>query len=231
MGGSDGTSEDTGVDFRKTDTEAVDPEGDPGEHWTKPEGARIRQREINLGKITRLLEENQRLGLELHGTSDELQQAQREHDELEVRWKASCNLAERQKLVTQSLLKNLQHASRSDLQNAVENAQTITELEEVLRRLQVVHRQLRFAIDMQKQASEESGRRLAARARKIRKLELALFAIVAQAQCDPRTQECVAGLVSKAGPLIQSVLSREANRQALDLTAKEHADKNSQGSP
>lgn len=193
----------------------------PGLTWRQPDGARKKRREINEEKIQRILEENHELSFSLTDTNEKLWKMQREHDELEVRWKASTNLAERQKLVTQSLLKNIQHADRTALQNSVESAQTINELEDVQRRLQVVNRQLRFAIDMQKQASEESGRRLSARARKIRKLELAMFAIVAQAQCDPRTRDCVTELVAKAGPLIQSVLSREAKRQALDLTNQE----------
>eukprot|EP00927_Polykrikos_kofoidii_P020173 TRINITY_DN19506_c0_g1_i1.p1 TRINITY_DN19506_c0_g1~~TRINITY_DN19506_c0_g1_i1.p1 ORF type:complete len:243 (+),score=40.54 TRINITY_DN19506_c0_g1_i1:151-879(+) len=184
-------------------------------------GQHVVRKKIAEERIQRVLMENTTLSTQLAEANNKLRDFQSSRDELDVIWKASANLTERQKLVTQSLAKNAQHIARQELQRLGEAAQTICELEDVIRRLQMVNRQLRFATDLQTQTKLESESRLAARARRIRKLELAIYSVVSHAQCDPRLEGVVTSLVGKSGTLVQSVLSREARRQALELTVEE----------
>merc|ERR1711879_30300 len=106
-------------------------------------------------------------------------------------------MAERQKLLCKSLTKAAHQRDRQELQNLSEITQTVCDLEDVLRRLKVVNRQLVFAADLQAQSLQECERRFEARGRRIRKLELALYAVVAQAQCADGLDGIVASIVQK----------------------------------
>lgn len=183
-------------------------------------GAQTKKVRIQIAeqRIKKVLQDNEKICAELALVTKELQHTKQMRDESEATWKASSNLTERQKLVAQSLVKNINNANRTELAQLSQDASAIHELEDVYQRLQVVNRQLDYAIGSQAQARLEGERRVAARGRRIRKLELAIYDVVAHAQCDRRLDGIVAQLVARAGPLVQSVLSREAKRQALDLT-------------
>eukprot|EP00747_Dinoflagellata_sp_TGD_P192371 gnl/TRDRNA2_/TRDRNA2_57118_c0_seq1.p1 gnl/TRDRNA2_/TRDRNA2_57118_c0~~gnl/TRDRNA2_/TRDRNA2_57118_c0_seq1.p1 ORF type:complete len:304 (+),score=91.54 gnl/TRDRNA2_/TRDRNA2_57118_c0_seq1:51-962(+) len=177
--------------------------------------------EITEKRIQRILKENTQLCEQLSGLSAELAQVRASEEELQVTWRTAANVSARQKVVAQNLTKNAQYAVRSELQRATEAAQQVCDLKEVHSQLLSVNRQLSFAVELQAQGLDECDYKITSRARRIRKLELAVYRVVAHAQRDPRLQETVAGLVAKCGPLIHGVLSREAQRQALELTAEE----------
>mmetsp|Transcript_29224 Transcript_29224/g.80104 ORF Transcript_29224/g.80104 Transcript_29224/m.80104 type:complete len:250 (-) Transcript_29224:74-823(-) len=180
-------------------------------------GSEKAEREILEKRIQHVLEENVSLCAELAEVNVRLRETRASRDDFDVTSKAAATILERQKLVAQSVAKNCQHTARSELQRLTEAAQMVTELGDIERRLQQVNRQVVFATDLQAQTLQENERRILCRSRHIRKLELAMYTVVGAAQCDDRLQPVVAGLVSKAGPLVQSVLAREAKRQVLEL--------------
>mmetsp|Transcript_35559 Transcript_35559/g.62795 ORF Transcript_35559/g.62795 Transcript_35559/m.62795 type:complete len:233 (+) Transcript_35559:35-733(+) len=179
--------------------------------------------DITEKRIDAVLRQNVALCEELTKVSHELEHARHTEDELQVTWRASSNMSSRQKVVAQNFAKNARLAERSEGQKALEVAQEICELKSVHTQLQSVKRQLAFAVDLQTEALQTSQNKIAARQRRIRKLEMAIYHIVAQAQSDSRLDGVVAPLVAKCGPLVHSVLSREAQRQALELTAEDDA--------
>merc|ERR1711904_391839 len=144
-----------------------------------------------------------------------------DNEELQLSWKSSTHESTRQKMVSQNLFKNCQHQARSDLQKGSEAAQQRCELEDVLSQMVAVARQLSFAVDLQSKAVAENEKKIACRARRIRKLEQALYQIVYKAQEDPQLRRVVEALITKCGPVAVNVLSREAQRQALELTKEE----------
>lgn len=178
--------------------------------------------ELTEERIRRIFAENAALCHEVRSSQRELEEAQAVEEELQSRWDASASVTARQKMVAQSLSKNAQASVRTELQRMTETAQLVFELEEVHKRLQSVHRQLQFAVDLQAQALATCEHRVVAHGRRIQKLELALYRVVAQAQCDPRLEGLITGLVMKSGPLVHGVLSREAQRRALELMGSEN---------
>lgn len=196
-----------------------------GSHGLDARGVAL---ELTEERIRRIVAENAELCQEVRSSRRDLAEAQAVEEELQSRWEASASVTARQKMVAQNLNKNAQMSARTELQRMTETAQLICELEEVHKRLQSVHRQLQFAVDLQAQALATCEHRVVARGRRIQKLEFALYRVVAQAQCDPRLEGLVTGLVMKSGPLVHGVLSREAQRQALELMGSEGIDSNCQ---
>jgi hypothetical protein len=179
--------------------------------------------EIAESRIGRILDENSRLCEELSRLSAELAAARSMEEELRVEVGASQSLNARQKLVTQNLTKNAVHNSRAELLRQAELAQRVCELREVQAQIVSVHRQLSFAVDVQSLDLGNATNRVAARARRIRRLELGLYPIVAAAQQDERLTQIVADLVAQSGTLVQGALSREAQRRALQIAAMAEA--------
>jgi len=187
-----------------------------------PEKARLQVIEM---RIERLLEENSRLCDDLAGVGQELDKSRLTEEELQVNWRGASSVFSRQKMVAENLYKSTQHQSRNELQRLAESANQLTELRSVHSQLQAVNRQLDFAVTLQAQALTQCEHKIASRTRRIRKIELAIYRVIAEAQCYPSLERSVAALVSKCGPLVHNVLSREAQRQALELAEREEADK------
>merc|ERR1712039_364236 len=100
-------------------------------------------------------------------------------DELQTSWKTSVAMSARQKLTTRGLIKSVQNANRAEVQQLVESAQQIRDLQEVHAQLQSVNRQLSFADDLQSNLLKDCKNKLVARNQQIRKLEHAIYRIVA----------------------------------------------------
>jgi len=172
-------------------------------------------------RMQHLLKDNAALCDELRNVTRELENARAVEEELRVTWRAAVNMSARQKVVAQNLGKTAQMAHRSELQRLTEMARQNVELKSVHAQLQSVYRQLDFATELQQQSLTESENKIASRTKKIRKLELAIYAVVMEAQMDKRLQAVTKELVGKCGPLVQNVLVREAHRQALDFATQE----------
>lgn len=172
-------------------------------------------------RFRRVLAENAALCKEIEVTRRELEQSRHEEEELSATWKATTAVNMRQKMAIQGLAKNVQAASRAESTRLLEAAQQVQEMQDVYKRLQSVNRQLKFAQDMQAQALALTENKLTSRGHRIRKLEQALFRLIYEGQSTPGLEGVVAGLVAKCGPMVRSVLAREAQRQALEITAKD----------
>jgi hypothetical protein len=174
-------------------------------------------------RIERLLKENAQLCAELTDVGQKLDKSRLTEEELQVNARGASSMFSRQKLVAENLYKSVQHQTRSELLKLTESANQIGELRCVQTQLEAVHRQLDFAVTLQSQALTQCENKIAGRTRRTRKLELGMYRIISQAQCYPSLERCVASLVSKSGPLVHNVLSREAQRQALELASREDA--------
>jgi hypothetical protein len=181
------------------------------------------RRELTETRIQRLLTENKQLCKELSQVHHDLDKARLTEEELQVTWRGASNVFSRQKLNAENLQKRTQQQSRVELQRLAESAKQLSELRSVHSQLQSVNRQLDFAVNLQSTALTQCENKIAARTRRIRKLELAIYHLIAEAQCHPILERSVAGLVSKCGPLVHNVLSREAQRQAMELAEREDA--------
>mmetsp|Transcript_10881 Transcript_10881/g.17981 ORF Transcript_10881/g.17981 Transcript_10881/m.17981 type:complete len:210 (-) Transcript_10881:59-688(-) len=176
-------------------------------------------------RTERVLKQNVQLCNELRDLGKELENARAMEEELQVQSKAASSVVSRQKMVAQNLQKRVEIVARSELQKLTESANQICELKNVHSQLETVSRQLDFAVSLQTQALTHCDNKIAAKSRKIRKLELAIYQMVSQAQCDESLEKFVPFLVSKCGPLVHNVLSREAQRQAMELVAREDAER------
>merc|ERR1719408_512367 len=173
--------------------------------------------------MQRILKENMELCNKLAEVGRGLDKARLTEEELQVTWRGASNVFSRQKLVAENLQKSTQQQSRVELQRLAESANQLSELRNVHSQLQSVNRQLDFAVTLQSAALTQCENKIAARTRRIRKLELAIYRLIAEAQCYPSLERSVASLVSKCGPLVHNVLSREAQRQAFELAEREDA--------
>merc|ERR1712139_14394 len=162
------------------------------------------------------LSDNERLCAKLAVVNAEVEKAKTENDDLLLSWKTSTHESTRQKMVAQNLFKNCQHQARTELQKGSEVAQQRCELEDVMSQMVAVQRQLSFAVELQTKAVADNEKKIACRARRIRKLEQALYQIVYKAQEEPQLRRVVEALITKCGPVAVNVLSREAQRQALE---------------
>jgi len=172
-------------------------------------------------RFRKVIAENAALCKELESSRQELEKKRSLEEDLSATWKAASAVTARQKLAIQGLAKNAQATARTEATMLVEAAQQVQELQEVLKRLRSVNRQLKFASDVQTQTLTVTEEKLTARNHRIRKLELAIFQMVYEAQSTPGLETVTAGLVAKCGPMVRSVLAREAQRQALEITAQE----------
>mmetsp|Transcript_56110 Transcript_56110/g.180075 ORF Transcript_56110/g.180075 Transcript_56110/m.180075 type:complete len:213 (+) Transcript_56110:63-701(+) len=177
--------------------------------------------EIAEERIRRLLDENAGLCKELSSVNGQLERSRRTEAELSSAWKAAIVLSARQKITSQGLAKTVQQASRAAEQHLTEVAQQIRELQDVQSKLHGVGRQLSMAVELQTQALADFENRFVARGHRVRKLELALYRVVAQAQAEPGLEAAVAALIAQSGTLVRGVLAREAQRQALELAGKD----------
>merc|ERR1712039_260938 len=121
-------------------------------------------------------------------------------DELQTSWKTSVAMSARQKLTTRGLIKNVQNANRVEVQQLVESAQQIRDLQEVHAQMQSVNRQLSFAHELQSNFLKDCKHKLVSRNQQIQKLEHAIFRVVAHAQGEAGLGDAVPGLVAKCGP-------------------------------
>lgn len=174
-------------------------------------------------RIERVLKENAKICGELAEVGRELDKARLTEEELQVTWRGASNAFSRQKLVAENMQKSSHQQSRLELQRLAEAANQMSELRSVHSQLMSVNRQLDFAVNLQSAALTQCENKIAARTRRIRKLELAIYRLISEAQCHSSLERSVANLVSRCGPLVHNVLSREAQRQALELAEREEA--------
>lgn len=207
----------TGEPAANSKTLAADCEVMAGEDAAKTQLAAIEMR------IERVLKENIKYCSELSKVGAELEKARLTEEELQVTWRGASNVFSRQKIVAENLQKSAQQQSRVELQRLAESANQQSELRSVHSQLGSVNRQLEFAVNLQAAALAQCENKITARTRRIRKIEMAIYRLVAQAQCHASMERSVANLVSKCGPLVHNVLSREAQRQALELAEREEA--------
>lgn len=191
-----------------------------GEMHAESDGKLDAANEIIQLRICHLLEENASLCEEFHCLGHELASTRLSEEMLQDTWKVSNGANARQKMVSQNTFRNMNQSVRSELQRASEMAQQLSELREVQSQLTSVNRQLTFAADLQSRALDDLENRLSGKARQIRKLELTLYQVVSSAQLDPRLEGSIADVVAQCGPLVHSVLSREAQRQAAQLAGQ-----------
>merc|ERR1719506_1778627 len=91
-----------------------------------------------------------------------------------------------------------------------------------------VRSQLEYAVNSQETQLEVCKAKVAARTRHCRRLEDALYRIVAEAQQRSELRDAVEEGIGKGGPLIQAVLKRGAARAALaELSTSGNKDESS----
>jgi len=164
-----------------------------------------------------VLVENMALLKQVEMTNKDLERSRAEEEELSATWKATNAVSARQKMAVQGLVKNAQSSARAESTRLVEAAQHVQDLQDVYKRLQSVNRQLEFAQQMQAWMLADVEHRIIARTGRTRKVEQAIYRVFYQAQRDGGFEEVLSGLVAKCGPLVRSVLAREAQRQALQM--------------
>lgn len=166
-------------------------------------------------RIQRVVEQNTSLLGDLAETTKNLEAEKVRKEDLELRMKTAKHGDVRNKATVQSLQRNLGNRSRTEVQTGADSAQQICELNEVHRRMTHVHQQLEYAVSAQESELHACKDKVAARTRRCRRLEEALYHIVAEAQIRPELRDAVEAGIQKSGPLMQAVLKRGAERLAL----------------
>mmetsp|Transcript_17579 Transcript_17579/g.26552 ORF Transcript_17579/g.26552 Transcript_17579/m.26552 type:complete len:238 (+) Transcript_17579:86-799(+) len=169
-------------------------------------------------RFRNVLEDNDILIREIAKVSEELEMSRAQEEELSASWKATVMASLRQKHAVQGSMRNLQNAQRIATNLQLEDAKHIQELQDVLQRLQSVNRQLEFAEKVQHEALVDIEHRSTARANRVQKVKRAIYKILYQAQQDGGLEEVCADLLNRSGTLVRSVVAREAQREALELS-------------
>lgn len=162
-----------------------------------------------------VLKQNARLLEELAEANRLCETEGSRQSDLDMRLKAARHDDLRSKATAQNLQKTAVHRERSDAQGGADAAQQVCELNEVHRKMVHVRSQLEYAVNSQKSALDECKAKVAARTRRCRRLEDALYRIVAEAQQTEGLLPSVEDGVKKCGPLVHAVLKRGAERLAL----------------
>lgn len=159
--------------------------------------------------------QNARLLEELAAANRSLEAERSRESDLEMRMKAAKNDDLKAKASAQQLQRSTVSKGRADTQSGAEAAQNLCELNEVHRKIVQVHNQLGYAVEAQHRELATCKDKTAARTRRCRRLEDALYRIVAEAQQYPELREAVESGIQKSGPLVHAVLKRGAERLAL----------------
>mmetsp|Transcript_106761 Transcript_106761/g.298853 ORF Transcript_106761/g.298853 Transcript_106761/m.298853 type:complete len:214 (-) Transcript_106761:43-684(-) len=174
-------------------------------------------------RFQRVLADNAKLTKELEAANKELRVLREDEEELTMTWKASVAVASRQKTTAHGLARNAQVDARARTAGLVDAARHAQELQDVHRRLKSVNRQLSFAQELQEKQLGVVEQKIATRSSRARRIEQAIYRLVVEAQSESDLDEALSAAVARGGPLLRSVLAREAQREALELTAQEEA--------
>lgn len=159
--------------------------------------------------------QNAKLLEDLAEVSKNLESERTREADLDMRLKAARHDDMKAKAAAQNMQRNLVFKDRQDVQTGAEATQQICELNEVHRRMTQVHGQLGYAVEAQKKELETCKEKVTARTRRCRRLEDALYRIIAEAQLRSELRPAVEQGIQKCGPLVHAVLKRGAERLAL----------------